>query len=87
MKRAKHKEVKFSPEEMAYEAPAEVDFSRWKSVGRGPKAWQNRHLLKARSVTLDPDVSAAFPDDDAVNSALRELVKLANKSVKKRRTA
>ncbi len=86
MKRVKHKEVKFSPEEMAYDAPAEVDFSRWKPRGRGPELLKRDSGTK-RSVQLDPDVSAAFPDDNAVNSALRELVKLANKSVSKRRSA
>jgi hypothetical protein len=30
-------------------------------------------------VTLDPDVAAAFPDADAVNEALRVLMKAAKK--------
>jgi len=30
-------------------------------------------------VTLEPDVAAAFPDADAVNEALRVLVKAAKK--------
>jgi hypothetical protein len=30
-------------------------------------------------VTLDPDVAAAFPDADAVNEALRVLLKAAKK--------
>ena len=32
-------------------------------------------------VLLSPDVAAIFPDEDAVNKALRDLIKLAQKSV------
>ena len=32
-------------------------------------------------VLLSPDVAAAFPDDDSVNSALRNLMKLAKHSI------
>jgi hypothetical protein len=31
-------------------------------------------------ITLEPDVLKAFPDSDAVNKALRDLIKLAKKS-------
>jgi len=32
-------------------------------------------------VLLSPDVAAMFPDEEAVNNALRDLIKLAQKSV------
>jgi hypothetical protein len=32
-------------------------------------------------VLLNPDVAAAFPDDDSVNTALRSLIKLAQHSM------
>jgi hypothetical protein len=35
-------------------------------------------------VTLAPDVAAAFPDADAVNEALRVLLKAAKKASKPR---
>jgi hypothetical protein len=31
-------------------------------------------------VLLSPDVAAMFPDEEAVNNALRDLIKLAQKS-------
>lgn len=31
-------------------------------------------------VLLDPDVAAAFPDSEAVNEALRELIKIARRT-------
>ena len=34
-------------------------------------------------VLLSPDVAAAFPDDESVNKALRNLMKLAQNSVTK----
>jgi hypothetical protein len=33
-------------------------------------------------VVLSPDVSAAFPDSESVNNALRTLLKAARKSVR-----
>jgi len=53
----------------------EYDFShaiRGKYVKRFPQ--------DAVMVTLAPDVAAAFPDADAVNEALRVLIKAARKS-------
>ena len=32
-------------------------------------------------VLLSPDVATMFPDEDAVNNALRDLIKLAKRSV------
>lgn len=59
-----------------YEMDAEYDFSN--SV-RNPYAARFRE--GTRQVQLDADVSAAFPDSQSVNEALRGLIKIA-KSVK-----
>lgn len=57
------------------EMRGEYDFTnatRGKYVKRFPK--------DVVMVTLAPDVAAAFPDADAVNEALRVLIKVAKKS-------
>jgi hypothetical protein len=61
------------------EMRAEYDFSsavRGKHVKRFPR--------DVVMVTLAPDVAAAFPDADAVNEALRVLLKAAKKASKPR---
>lgn len=36
-----------------------------------------QHIMKPEgTITLDPDVQAYFPDDEAVNTALRSLIRL-----------
>lgn len=36
-----------------------------------------QHIVKPEgTITLDPDVQAYFPDDEAVNTALRSLIRL-----------
>ncbi len=54
----------------------EYDFSQLKVVGRGPGRKQKERLVK-----LDPDVEQAFPTEEAVNEALRLLIKLAQSQV------
>ncbi len=39
-----------------------------------------RYRAGTNVVLLDPDVAAAFPDSDAVNAALRELIKIARRA-------
>jgi hypothetical protein len=56
----------------------EYDFS--KGI-RGEYA--KRYAAGTNLVPLDPDVAAFFPDADAVNEALRALVKIARQSTKK----
>ena len=47
---------------------------------------RGKHLRRYRAgtnlVALSPDLRVAFPDSAAVNSALRELLKVAKKSLK-----
>jgi hypothetical protein len=57
----------------------EYDFSQMKIVGRGKYA--QRYREGTNLVLLAPDVAEAFPDDEAVNEALRLLLKLARTQV------
>ena len=66
--------VKFTPEEMAYEPPAEIDFSKAFTI-RGYENFRRFREWKRLMVRLDPDVRKAFPTTDAVNDALRTLLK------------
>lgn len=56
----------------------EYDFS---SGVRGKYA--KKYAQGSNVVLLDPDVAGLFPDSKAVNDALRALVKIAQKRVKK----
>ena len=51
----------------------EYDFSKMKLVGRG--IYAERYRSGTNIVLLDRDVRKAFPDDQAVNEALREIAK------------
>ena len=67
--------VEFTPEEMAYELPEET--SDWLPIpGRGWKAAKRFIAWKRQMARLDPDVRRAFPDDRAVNAALRKVVEI-----------
>lgn len=62
---------------------AEYDLSSLRGGKRG------RYLKRFRAATnlilLEPDVSKAFPDGEAVNEALRVLIKVAKRSRPKKR--
>ena len=55
----------------------EYDFSSGK---RG--VYAERYAQGTSLVALSPDVAAVFPDSEAVNDALRTLVRAARRSVK-----
>jgi len=55
------------------EMRSEYDFRALKGVVRGKYA-DDDVSERIRVIRLDPDVSAAFPDDAAVNSALRSYL-------------
>lgn len=57
----------------------EYDFSQLKNRTRGKYA--GRYREGTNLVLLDPDVAAVFPDAQAVNEALRVLVKAARTQV------
>jgi hypothetical protein len=83
MAQVKHKKVKFTAEEMAYDPPDTSDPKRWIVIGRGPKA----AFAKARTVRLQPDIARAFPSSAAVNKALRKLIAQMPAPANKRKTA
>ena len=58
------------------EMRSEYDFSQLKGRVRGK--YVERYRAGTNLVLLDPDVAAAFPDAQAVNEALRLLIKVAN---------
>lgn len=55
-----------------YEMPDEVDFTKLKRV---PNPFTQK-FEDLNLVSLDNDMKAAFPDSEAVNSALRELLEM-----------
>ncbi|MDA0322992.1 MAG: hypothetical protein O2923_09800 [Verrucomicrobia bacterium] len=58
----------------------EYDFSKMKGGVRGKYA--ERYRAGTNLVKIDPDVAEIFADDDAVNEALRSLIKVARHQVK-----
>jgi hypothetical protein len=75
MAKIKVRYVKFSPEEMAYEAPAEIDFSKGMTF-RGVAEWEKYLSFKRGYAKLSPDIRKAFRSDRAVNAALRKVLRL-----------
>ena len=57
---------------------AEYDFSKLKGV-RGKYAKQ--YHAGTNLVLLEPDIAKVFPNDEAVNEALRQLIKIAKARV------
>ena len=57
----------------------EYDLSQLENGARGKYA--RRYQEGTNLVLLDPDVAAAFPTDDAVNNALRMLMRIAETQV------
>jgi hypothetical protein len=53
----------------------EYDLRKLKFVGRG--IYAERYRSGTNLVLLDPDIRAAFPDDESVNEALRVIAKAA----------
>ena len=61
--------------EMEDELLAEYDFSRMEGGVRGK--YVERYRAGTNLVLLDSDVAQAFPNDQAVNEALRLLIQIA----------
>ena len=59
----------------------EYDLSELKGRVRGK--YVERYRSGTNLVRLESDVQAAFPDAEAVNEALRMLMKVANRQVQK----
>jgi hypothetical protein len=54
------------------------DFKQMPIIARGPGYQRRAKLVKMTRVTLDPDIEPFFPDDQAVNEALRTLIRLVS---------
>lgn len=61
---------------MEDELRPEYDFSKMQVVGRGKGRKQPEEI----TVTLAPDVAKKFPTSEAVNEALRLIIKVADKT-------
>lgn len=85
MAKGKHNvaKVRSSSAEMDYEVPAEVDFSSG-LVFRGVKAWRTYRQWRRQMALLTPNVRKAFPDDQSVNRALREVMESRRASGRRR---
>ncbi len=55
---------------------------RREELGKGVRGkYYKEYKKRTNLVLLSPDVAAAFPDDNSVNTALRNLMILAKKSI------
>ena len=63
--------------EMEDELRSEYDFFKLQGGVRGK--YVDRYRSGTNLVLLDPDVAQAFPNDEAVNEALRLLLKIAQR--------
>ena len=63
--------------EMEDELRSEYDFSQMKGGVRGK--YVERYRAGTNVVLLDPDVAQAFPNEIAVNEALRMLIQVAQR--------
>lgn len=63
--------------EMEDELRSEYDFSQMQGGVRGK--YVERYHAVTNLVLLDPDVARAFPNDIAVNDALRMLIQVAQR--------
>ncbi|MBD2342889.1 hypothetical protein [Anabaena subtropica] len=63
--------------EMEDELRSEYDFSQMEGGVRGK--YVERYRTQTNLVRLDHDVAQAFPNDEAVNNALRLLIEIAQR--------
>ncbi len=63
--------------EMEDELLAEYDFGQMKGGVKGK--YVERYRAGTNLVLLDPDIAQAFPNDAAVNEALRMLIQIAQR--------
>lgn len=67
--------------EMEDELRSEYDFAQMEGGIRGK--YVKRYRVGTNLVLLDPDVAQAFPNDIAVNEALRMLIQIAQRQQSK----
>jgi len=61
-----------------YELNAEYDLSKMTILPKG--RFDPKHRIGNNVIVLEPDVAKAFPNDEAVNEALRLLLKASRLS-------
>jgi len=85
MSKPTHKRVKFTPEEMAYELPDEIDVTKPRLVGKGSEIVKRLAQRSKRTIGLDADVAKVFRDSESVNAVLRGIIQglIAAKILKK----
>jgi uncharacterized DUF497 family protein len=71
----KRNSMKKKADETLDEMRPEYDLRKLKFVGRG--IYAERYRSGTNLVLLEPDIRAAFPDDESVNEALRVIAKAA----------
>ena len=67
--------MKKRTDKISDEMRPEYDLRKLKLVGRG--IYSERYRSGTNLVLLEPELRAAFPDDEAVNEALRVIAKAA----------
>jgi hypothetical protein len=67
--------MKKKTDEFSDDMRREYDLRKLKFVGRG--IYADRYRSGTNLVLLDPELRAAFPDDESVNEALRVIAKAA----------
>jgi len=87
MPKATHKSVKFSPEEMAYELPEEIDIAKLRFVGKGVATVEKLARRSKRIIGLDADVARVFRDSESVNTVLRSIIKGLAATRRRRKSA
>jgi hypothetical protein len=85
MSKVSHRRVKFTPEEMAYELPDEIDVTKLRHVGKGAETVKRLIDRSKRTVGLDADVARVFHDSESVNRALRAIIAVIPPREKKRK--
>ena len=71
--------MKKKTDEFSDEMRPEYDFRKLKFVGRG--IYAERYRSGTNLALLEPDIRAAFPDDESVNEALRVIANAAKQQV------
>jgi hypothetical protein len=71
------REKSMNPEDLEDDLRPEYDFDFSKAV-RGK--YYKQYIESSNVVVLEPDVAAAFPNADAVNQALRAMLKFAEQT-------
>jgi len=84
MPKATHRRTKFTPEEMAYELPDQIDAAKLRPVGRGAETVRMLAERSKRVVGLDPDVAKVFRNADQVNRTLRKVIEMRNATSRKK---